>query len=102
MLLDVNSKVNARDLVRDTPLHLALRAYRHDITVQLTSVLLQYGASPTLLGGEDDTSLDIARQTGRESCLELLQAALGENYYTTQCKFKMNLNCLEAKLLGVA
>ena len=101
MLLDVNSKVNARDLVRDTPLHLALRAYRHDITVQLTSVLLQYGASPTLLGGEDDTPLDIARQTGRESCLELLQAALGENY-TTQCKVKMNLNCLEAKLPGIA
>lgn len=102
MLLDVNSNVNAKDLVRDTPLHLTLkRAYRHDMTVQLTSVLLQYGASPTVLGGEDDTPLDIARQTGRESCLELLQAAVGENY-TTQCKFKMNLNCLEAKLPGVA
>ena len=102
MLLDVNSKVNAKDFGRDTPLHLMLRGfYHHDIKIQLTSVLLQYGASPTVLGGEDDTPLDIARQTGRESCLELLQAALGENY-TTQCKFKMNLNCLEAKLPGVA
>ena len=102
MLLDLNSKVNARDLVRDTPLHLTLRAdHAYDIAVQLTSVLLQYGASTTLLGREDDMPLDIARQTGQGYCLELLQAALGENY-TTQCKVKMNLNCLEAKLPGVA
>ena len=101
ILLDVNSKVNAKDFGRDTPLHLTLRAPRESSRVQLTSVLLQYDASPTLLGGKDDTPLDIARQTGRESCLELLQAALGENY-TTQCKVKMNLNCLEAKLPGVA
>ena len=79
MLLDVNSKVNARDLVRDTPLHLTLRAdHAYDIAVQLTSVLLQYGASTTLLGREDDMPLDIARQTGQGYCLELLQAALGE------------------------
>ena len=79
MLLDVNSKVNARDLVRDTPLHLTLRAdHAYDIAVQLTSVLLQYGASTKLLGREDDMPLDIAHQTGQEYCLELLQAALGE------------------------
>ena len=81
MLLDIGSKVNGTDLVRDTPLHLTLRAnHAYDIAVQLTSVLLQYGASPTLLGREDDMPLDIARQTGQGYCLELLEAALGENF----------------------
>ena len=82
MLLDIGSKVNGTDLVKDTPLHLALRAnHAFDIAIQLTSVLLQYGASPTLLGREDDMPLDIARQTGQGYCLELLEAALGENTY---------------------
>lgn len=77
MLLDIGSKVNARDLVRETPLHLTLRAdHAYDIAVQLTSVLLQYGASPTLLGREDDMPLDIARQTGQGYCVELLETAL--------------------------
>lgn len=80
MLLDIGSKVNGTDLVKETPLHLALRAnHAYDIAIQLTSVLLQYGASPTLLGREDDMPLDIARQTGQGHCLELLEAALGEN-----------------------
>ena len=79
MLLDIGAKVNATDLVRDTPLHLALRAnHAYDIAVQLTSTLLQYGASPTQLGREDDMPLDIARQTGQGYCYELLEAALGE------------------------
>lgn len=77
MLLDIGAKVNATDLVRDTPLHLALRAdHAYDIAVQLTAILLQYGASPTLLGREDDMPLDIARQTCQGYCLELLEAAL--------------------------
>ena len=83
MLLDIGSKVNARDLVRETPLHLTLRAdHAYDIAVQLTSVLLQYGASPTLLGREDDMPLDIARQTGQGYCVELLETALGKDYST--------------------
>ncbi|XP_073259525.1 uncharacterized protein [Porites lutea] len=91
MLLDVNSKVNARDLVRDTPLHLTLRAdHAYDIAVQLTSVLLQYGASTTLLGREDDMPLDIARQTGQGYCLELLQVALEMPQPLTQmCKVRL-------------
>lgn len=77
MLLDIGSKVNATDLVRDTPLHLTLRAnHAHDIAVQLTSILLQYGASPTLLGRDDDMPLDIARLSGQSYCLELLEIAL--------------------------
>lgn len=77
MLLDSGSKVNATDLVRDTPLHLALRAnHAYDIAVQLTSVLLRYGASPTLLGRDDDMPLDVARQTYQGYCSELLDAAL--------------------------
>ncbi|KAL9951425.1 hypothetical protein ACROYT_G044084 [Oculina patagonica] len=77
MLLDVNSKVNGTDLVRDTPLHLTLRAdHAFDIAVQLTTILLQYGASPTLLGRDDDMPLDIARLSGQTYCLELLQMAL--------------------------
>lgn len=79
MLLDIGSKVNATDLVRDTPLHLTLRAnHAHDIAVQLTSILLQYGASPTLLGRDDDMPLDIARLSGQSYCLELLEIALGK------------------------
>ena len=82
MLLDSGSKVNATDLVRDTPLHLALRAnHAYDIAVQLTSVLLRYGASPTLLGRDDDMPLDVARQTYQGYCSELLDAALGEKTY---------------------
>ena len=79
MLLDINSKVNATDLLKDTPLHLTLRAnHAYDIAVQLTTVLLQYGASPTLLGRDDDMALDIAKQTGQTYCLELLEMALGK------------------------
>ena len=79
MLLDVGSKVNGTDLVRDTPLHLTLRAdHAYDIAVQLTTILLQYGASPTLLGRDDDMALDIARQSGQTYCLELLEMALGK------------------------
>ena len=79
MLLDVGSKVNAKDLVRDTPLHLALRAnLAYDVAVQLTSILLQYGASPILLGREDDMPLAIARQTSQGYCLELLESAVGK------------------------
>ncbi|KAJ7328220.1 actin- protein 3 [Desmophyllum pertusum] len=77
MLLDINSKVNATDLLRDTPLHLTLRAdHAYDIAVQLTTILLQYGASPTLLGREDDMPIDIARYSNQSYCLELLEMAL--------------------------
>ena len=79
MLLDVGSKVNGTDLVRDTPLHSTLRAdHAYDIAVQLTTILLQYGASPTLLGRDDDMPLDIARQSGQTYCLELLEMAVGK------------------------
>ena len=79
MLLDVGSKVNGTDLLRDTPLHLTLRAgHAYDIAVQLTTILLQYGASPTLLGRDDDMPIDIARQNGQTYCLELLEMALGK------------------------
>ena len=81
MLLDINSKVNATDLLRDTPLHLTLRAdHAYDIAVQLTTILLQYGASPTLLGREDDMPIDIARYSNQSYCLELLEMALGKMY----------------------
>lgn len=77
MLLDVGSKVNGTDLLRDTPLHMTLRAdHAYDIAVQLTTILLQYGASPTLLGHDDDMPLDIARRSGQSYCLELLEIAL--------------------------
>ena len=79
ILLDVGSEVNAVDLVRDTPLHLALRAnHAYDIAVQLTSTLLRYGASPTLLGRDDDMPIDVAKQTYQDYCLELLEDALGK------------------------
>ena len=79
MLLDVGSKVNGTDLLRDTPLHMTLRAdHAYDIAVQLTTILLQYGASPTLLGHDDDMPLDIARRSGQSYCLELLEIALGK------------------------
>lgn len=79
ILLDVCSEVNAVDLVRDTPLHLALRAnHAYDIAVQLTSTLLRYGASPTLLGRDDDMPIDVAKQTYQDYCLELLEDALGK------------------------
>ena len=77
MLLEVGSKVNGTDLVRDTPLHLTLRAdHAYDIAVQLTTILLQYGASPTLLGRDDDMPLDIEGGSGQTYCLELLEMAL--------------------------
>ena len=93
MLLDVGSKVNGTDLLRDTPLHLTLRAdHAYDIAVQLTTILLQYGASPTLLGRDDDMPLDIARQSGQSYCLELLEMAVGEKSNGCMRTFQMFLN----------
>ena len=84
MLLEVGSKVNGTDLVRDTPLHLTLRAdHAYDIAVQLMTILLQYGASPILLGLDDDMPLDIARRSGQTYCLDLLEMALGKKSMTT-------------------
>ena len=79
MLLDVGSKVNARDFVTDTPLHLALRAnHAYDIATQLTCVLLRYGASSTLMGRDDEMPLDIAKRSSQDYTLELLESALGK------------------------
>lgn len=90
MLLDVGSKVNGTDLLRDTPLHLTLRAdHAYDIAVQLTTILLQYGASPALLGRDDDMPLDIARQSGQTYCLELLEMALGKRSMAAMRTFQM-------------
>lgn len=91
ILLDVCSEVNAVDLVRDTPLHLALRAnHAYDIAVQLTSTLLRYGASPTLLGRDDDMPIDVAKQTYQDYCLELLEDALEIPQPLTQlCKISV-------------
>ena len=103
MLLDIGSKVNGTDLVKETPLHLALRAnHAYDIAIQLTSVLLQYGASPTLLGREDDMPLDIARQAGQGHCLELLEAALGENTdHHINCSTHFSGNTEDSHKLGI-
>lgn len=91
MLLDIGSKVNAVDLVRDTPLHLALRAnHAYDIAIQLTSTLLRYGASPTLLGRDDDMPMDIAKQSYQDYCLELLEDALGKRGHL--CKILVRLD----------
>lgn len=78
-LLDAGSDVNTQDLVRETPLHLTLRAnHAYDITIQMTTLLLNYGASPSLPGRDDEMSSDIIKSTGQEYCMELLQNALGK------------------------
>ena len=81
MLLDAGSDVNAQDLVRETPLHLTLRAnHAYDIAIQLTTILLQYGASPSLPGRDEDLPFEVAIQNGQTYCLEPLENAPGKHY----------------------
>ena len=92
MLLDVGNKVNGTYLVPDTLLHLTLRAdHAYDIAIQLTTIMLQYGASPTLLGRDDDMPLDIARQSGQTYCLELLEMAVGKKSVAAMSTFQVFL-----------
>ena len=82
LLLDGCSWVNAKDLVHDTPLNLSLRGnHPHDVAVELTTLLLQYGASATLLGKDDEMPIEIAQSTGQSTCLELLKNSLGKFFY---------------------
>lgn len=77
LLLDGCSWVNAKDLVYDTPLHLALRGnHPHDVGVELTTLLLQYGASPTMLGRDDEMPIETAQSTGQFTCVEMLENSL--------------------------
>ena len=70
--------MNAKDLVFDTPLHLALRGnHPHDVAVELTNLLLQYGASPTMLGRDDEMPIEIAQSMHQFTCVELLENSLG-------------------------
>ncbi|XP_032229100.2 ankyrin repeat domain-containing protein 29 [Nematostella vectensis] len=73
LLLDAGAKPNSIDMVYDTPLHLALRA-RHPppTAVALMTVLLQYGASPRILGKGDETPFDIIKDTAQTGCLDVL------------------------------
>ncbi|KXJ11019.1 ankyrin-1 [Exaiptasia diaphana] len=76
-LLDAGSKPNSQDMIFETPLHLALRA-RHPppTAIALMTVLLQYGASPSLIGNNDETPFDILIDTSQTECLEMLEDAL--------------------------
>ncbi|XP_031562875.1 ankyrin repeat and SOCS box protein 13-like [Actinia tenebrosa] len=77
LLLDAGSKPNAQDMVLDTPLHHALRAKLPPPTaIAIITLLLQYGASPTIRGNNDDTPFDIIRETGQRECMDTLMEAL--------------------------
>ncbi|KAK3747587.1 hypothetical protein QZH41_015821 [Actinostola sp. cb2023] len=79
LLLDAGSKPNAQDMIFDTPLHHVLRA-RHPppTAMALMSILLQYGASPSIMGSSDQTPFDIINDTGQSECSDVLMEALGK------------------------
>jgi hypothetical protein len=45
----------------------------------LTSILLQYGGSPSILGHNDETPFDVLRETGQRECLDVLMEAFGKH-----------------------
>lgn len=78
LLLDAGSKPNSQDMIFETPMHLALRA-RHPppTAIALVTILIQYGASPSILGNNEETPFDILHDTGQFECMEILKEALG-------------------------
>lgn len=62
----------------DTPLHYVVRSkHSQEIKLQLVQILLRYGANCTLLGKDEETSIDAAYSNYWLEAVDLMRESLG-------------------------
>ena len=74
VLLQNDADINAQTSGGQTPLHLAA-TYSRDSTL-LEVLLMAKRLDPSIVNGQNETALDLAKRSGKESLFELVEGSV--------------------------